>query len=109
MNEKLLSGIERDLDDFLAVRFFFQAEDGIRDLYVTGVQTCALPIWALGSRPYPVAIEARLVPERLVAVNLFPVALQIPIGRQHSRASLQTLARRWRFPGRTVASASRLP
>src|SRR5204862_5264000 len=25
--------------------FFFQAEDGIRDLYVTGVQTCALPIF----------------------------------------------------------------
>src|SRR5690349_24751919 len=25
--------------------FFFQAEDGIRVLYVTGVQTCALPIW----------------------------------------------------------------
>src|SRR5690349_22468792 len=24
--------------------FFFHAEDGIRDLYVTGVQTCALPI-----------------------------------------------------------------
>src|SRR6266498_3612217 len=24
--------------------FFFQAEDGIRDLYVTRVQTCALPI-----------------------------------------------------------------
>src|SRR5438874_10160732 len=36
--------------DFLKVScrftllFFFQAEDGIRDLYVTGVQTCALPI-----------------------------------------------------------------
>src|SRR2546430_125820 len=27
-----------------AVIFFFQAEDGIRDLTVTGVQTCALPI-----------------------------------------------------------------
>src|SRR5690554_7784031 len=27
--------------------FFFQAEDGIRDADVTGVQTCALPIWAL--------------------------------------------------------------
>src|SRR3989442_10346440 len=25
--------------------FFFQAEDGIRDADVTGVQTCALPIW----------------------------------------------------------------
>src|SRR5258708_17841285 len=27
--------------------FFFQAEDGIRDDLVTGVQTCALPIYAL--------------------------------------------------------------
>src|SRR5207248_4562724 len=27
------------------IRFFFQAEDGIRDRTVTGVQTCALPIW----------------------------------------------------------------
>src|SRR3712207_9101797 len=30
------------------VFFFFQAEDGIRDIGVTGVQTCALPICALG-------------------------------------------------------------
>src|SRR2546430_8263255 len=30
----------------LIVFFFFQAEDGIRDLTVTGVQTCALPISA---------------------------------------------------------------
>src|SRR5688572_27610147 len=29
--------------------FFFQAEDGIRDLTVTGVQTCALPILVTGS------------------------------------------------------------
>src|SRR5258708_25287333 len=29
------------------VCFFFQAEDGIRDDLVTGVQTCALPIWTL--------------------------------------------------------------
>src|SRR5207248_4249830 len=28
--------------------FFFQAEDGIRDRTVTGVQTCALPILTLG-------------------------------------------------------------
>src|SRR5258707_7912166 len=28
--------------------FFFQAEDGIRDIGVTGVQTCALPIYAIG-------------------------------------------------------------
>src|SRR3990167_9450066 len=29
----------------LCLFFFFQAEDGIRDLTVTGVQTCALPIY----------------------------------------------------------------
>src|SRR6267143_661192 len=31
----------------LVVFFFFQAEDGIRDGTVTGVQTCALPIFCL--------------------------------------------------------------
>ena len=30
---------------FLLLFFFFQAEDGIRDIGVTGVQTCALPIY----------------------------------------------------------------
>src|SRR5207253_7087607 len=34
----------------LALFFFFQAEDGIRDGHVTGVQTCALPIFSL---PFP--------------------------------------------------------
>src|SRR6267154_5155574 len=32
------------MEDFFFF-FFFQAEDGIRDGRVTGVQTCALPIW----------------------------------------------------------------
>src|SRR6266446_8253917 len=31
---------------YLLLIFFFQAEDGIRDYKVTGVQTCALPIFA---------------------------------------------------------------
>src|SRR5687768_17792123 len=30
--------------------FFFQAEDGIRDVAVTGVQTCALPILLVNSQ-----------------------------------------------------------
>src|SRR5256884_1241523 len=33
------------------VFFFFQAEDGIRDVAVTGVQTCALPIYFSWSDP----------------------------------------------------------
>src|SRR5690625_6971283 len=31
---------------FTFTTFFCQAEDGIRDGHVTGVQTCALPIWS---------------------------------------------------------------
>src|SRR5205823_12114723 len=33
-----------DVVGFILCSFFFQAEDGIRDKLVTGVQTCALPI-----------------------------------------------------------------
>src|SRR5256885_9759995 len=45
--------------------FFFQAEDGIRDYKVTGVQTCALPIYkfqpAIHDREYSFASTALLV------------------------------------------------
>src|SRR5690606_40127265 len=37
-------GADPDTHGFTLVFFFFQAEDGIRDFHVTGVQTCALPI-----------------------------------------------------------------
>src|SRR5690606_25644694 len=42
--------------NFFYIIFFFQAEDGIRDFHVTGVQTCALPIFLLrliGIHPQP--------------------------------------------------------
>src|SRR5438552_14148033 len=53
------------MDAGAAVRcvvFFFQAEDGIRDDLVTGVQTCALPIFtdARGPAVGPGAAEAHL-------------------------------------------------
>src|SRR5256885_14602414 len=47
--------------------FFFQAEDGIRDYKVTGVQTCALPIYASacgfagGRAPMPMRLPERLL------------------------------------------------
>src|SRR5690606_39413818 len=47
----------------IASVFFFQAEDGIRDFHVTGVQTCALPI---STGTAPVEIEV-IDPERYVA------------------------------------------
>src|SRR5437762_5616435 len=40
---------------FVNIIFFFQAEDGIRDTSVTGVQTCALPISHTGSWAWQVA------------------------------------------------------
>src|SRR5256884_2800690 len=40
---------------WVGVCFFFQAEDGIRDVAVTGVQTCALPIYRVRAK----VIEAR--------------------------------------------------
>src|SRR2546421_3310071 len=41
------------------VSFFFQAEDGIRDLIVTGVQTCALPISEIASFNFLPALPHR--------------------------------------------------
>src|SRR2546429_7378356 len=41
-------GVTAPTHDMHGIVFFFQAEDGIRDVAVTGVQTCALPIFDLG-------------------------------------------------------------
>src|SRR5207253_8704560 len=53
---------------FIFFFFFFQAEDGIRDGHVTGVQTCALPISVALSRagrslPGKVLMRLHLLPE----------------------------------------------
>src|SRR5947208_10364335 len=49
-----------------SIFFFFQAEDGIRDDLVTGVQTCALPIWlpCCAHGPLARADPANTVPRR---------------------------------------------
>src|SRR5207302_3394371 len=53
--------------------FFFQAEDGIRDFHVTGVQTCALPIYATEDacgcrKPHPGMLE-RAAREHALALH----------------------------------------
>src|SRR2546430_10970814 len=45
-------GEKRGLVAQILCFFFFQAEDGIRDLTVTGVQTCALPILPANQAEY---------------------------------------------------------
>src|SRR5438067_9564101 len=53
--------------------FFFQAEDGIRDRNVTGVQTCALPISACGTVAVRVPVmkpaEINMAPYNSVAIG----------------------------------------
>src|SRR5215208_1296281 len=49
-----------------AAPFFFQAEDGIRDGHVTGVQTCALPICRAAERVLAVGTTTVRVLETLV-------------------------------------------
>src|SRR5436309_15811422 len=50
--------------------FFFQAEDGIRDFHVTGVQTCALPISQLARAQEAVEVEQRRRAERVNVVGV---------------------------------------
>ena len=45
-------------DQFIYLFFFFQAEDGIRDYKVTGVQTCALPICSVALGAVRAAVKA---------------------------------------------------
>src|SRR5256885_11335537 len=47
----------------LVTFFFFQAEDGIRDYKVTGVQTCALPIFPSMATSKTVAATASFTPD----------------------------------------------
>src|SRR2546430_5102928 len=53
--------------------FFFQAEDGIRDLTVTGVQTCALPIYQLPDikkiRPDVAGVHSQVLQDVLKRVD----------------------------------------
>src|SRR5437868_13773474 len=71
--------MRNNLIDILSY-FFFQAEDGIRDRNVTGVQTCALPISVFAipgiGRAFVVAIESRDYPMILGTTILFSLVVR---------------------------------
>src|SRR2546429_7107864 len=54
------------------VFFFFQAEDGIRDVAVTGVQTCALPILRIRGQSKSLKLGSRSIPDFGLAPNYSP-------------------------------------
>src|SRR3712207_6922914 len=69
------------------VFFFFQAEDGIRDIGVTGVQTCALPIF------FRAASKLKREPGRALKFAL----IGYPMG--WGRGQVESLLRRYGLEG----------
>src|SRR5437588_3470739 len=79
--------------------FFFQAEDGIRDHCVTGVQTCALPIWRFPSSSH---VRLRSRPSTPTRRPLARYSAQSSAWRSH--AFTQTKSAFEPLPGRLTAS-----
>src|SRR3712207_5905098 len=88
-----------DVDEVVTYRFFFffQAEDGIRDIGVTGVQTCALPIFALAG-----------VDRRLGGRVGRPFQEEEPVVEAHGREGRGDPAPGVDEPGRVELHAERL-
>src|SRR5688500_19270879 len=78
------------LSRYLFNFFFFQAEDGIRDYKVTGVQTCALPIswWGAARRPAPLECSGPTPPSARPAPR--------PRGRRPDRSEERRVGKEWR-------------
>src|SRR5256885_9037663 len=76
--------------------FFFQAEDGIRDYKVTGVQTCALPILSETRRVHPHDDERDELmrrPRTAVGVARGLIAVVVTARQQGEQLGLLALAR----------------
>src|SRR5947208_3709011 len=79
---------------FLYLFFFFQAEDGIRDDLVTGVQTCALPISSGRRFSHDIGARAAIVREHPRAGGKRGAAAAWK-GWQHARCPSHTGAAEW--------------
>src|SRR5699024_11530396 len=88
--------------------FFFQAEDGIRDRNVTGVQTCALPILrryridvgrSHGVKPAnivgAIANEANLNSNAIGRIDIFPKFSTVDLPEKMSSAAINHLQTVW--------------
>src|SRR5947209_10918624 len=64
---------------YLICFFFFQAEDGIRDIGVTGVQTCALPISALRDAGIPVVGHIGMLPQSVRIEGGYKIKGKTPV------------------------------
>src|SRR3712207_6863112 len=72
------------IDTFLKIFFFFQAEDGIRDIGVTGVQTCALPISTLSQLLIKEASDKYVKEEAMEGILIGKQSILLPSDRDRS-------------------------
>src|SRR5690606_39829098 len=88
----------------IAMYFFFQAEDGIRDFHVTGVQTCALPISGHRER----AMRTTATGERSASMARTTVQAAVEASRPKDAALSGLIRRATRSPGasRKIGRAS---
>mgnify|MGYP007026219635 CR=1 FL=1 len=106
----------------LVVVFFFQAEDGIRDYDVTGVQTCALPIFDprrsesagvhTNSSQLPVSCAGMLILQlnRVRIIRSIVCARRKRLSAAHAqRFALQTTSGKQQTNGNSAADVHRAP
>src|SRR5690606_12063994 len=94
----------------LCLFFFFQAEDGIRDFHVTGVQTCALPISALGKQGHGLLLDCRTLESRYVPFPTQHVRLVVAdTGVRRELAASEYNARRAECEAGVALLRRRLP
>src|SRR5258708_27579478 len=78
--------------------FFFKAEEGIRDDLVTGVQTCALPIYALSKRAH--RPPARRLPPTSNCLHYWPAFVRV-VAQQHGGIVMMRAAASLNIPRRS--------
>src|SRR5258708_8103241 len=81
--------------EFRRVLFFFQAEDGIRDDLVTGVQTCALPIFHMRSTSAVVMLTLEEVLRMWTEYWHLPLGLLLLCVRSEERRVGKECRSRW--------------
>src|SRR5699024_11959277 len=94
---------------FSLIFFFFQAEDGIRDRNVTGVQTCALPIYPLKTRRSALVREDRSLSENSSRPRLMARSIRSfrPLGGHSNSSNIASLRYTIRSEERRVGKEGR--
>src|SRR5205809_2571251 len=94
--------------DFSLFFFFFQAEDGIRDVAVTGVQTCALPIsFFLRLTSTILELESRLMAMKFTTARMMTLPVASQCWNLHATSLSENPNGRWRSEERRVGKECR--